>query len=80
VQAAGARRTFGDYSEFFAREKAKHPATQEAKDMEEEVAKSHDYARRIANCCRLFFKPPVNRSVGWIASRSGSRTVRFSIL
>jgi ABC-type multidrug transport system ATPase subunit len=55
VLAAGARRTFGDYDEFFRLEKAKHPVTQEAKDMEEEVRNCHEYAVRVENCSRLFF-------------------------
>jgi ABC-type multidrug transport system ATPase subunit len=55
LSESGARRTFGDYGDFFRNEKAKHPVTQEAKDMEAEVATCHDYAVRVENCSRLFF-------------------------
>jgi ABC-type multidrug transport system ATPase subunit len=55
LRAFGARWTFGDFSQFFRTEKARHPVTQEAKDMEAEVAQCHDYAVRVENCSRLFF-------------------------
>jgi hypothetical protein len=55
MQALGARRSFGDYEDFFKREKARHPVTQEAHDMEEKVQTNHNYdnyAVRVANCRR----------------------------
>jgi ABC-type multidrug transport system ATPase subunit len=56
IQRGGARRSFGDYGDFFKQEKARHPVTDEARAMEEEVANTHmGYAVRISNCSRLFF-------------------------
>jgi ABC-type multidrug transport system ATPase subunit len=56
LQRAGARRSFGDYGEFFRKEKAKHPVTDEAHAMEDEVANTENrYAVRVVNCSRLFF-------------------------
>jgi ABC-type multidrug transport system ATPase subunit len=55
VARRGARRSFGDYGDFFKAEKAKHPVTDEAKQMEEEVANCREYAVRVVNCSRLFF-------------------------
>jgi ABC-type multidrug transport system ATPase subunit len=61
LQRTGARRSFGDYNEFFKKEKAKHPVTDEARAMEDEVANTHDgYAVRIENCSRLFFNTAGN--------------------
>jgi ABC-type multidrug transport system ATPase subunit len=60
VQRAGARRTFGDYGDFFQQEKAKHPVTDEVHAMEDEVALTQDYAVRILNCSRLFFNTAGN--------------------
>jgi hypothetical protein len=54
MRKAEARRSFGNYGDFFRAEKARHPVTQEAKDMEAEVAVRDDYAVRIVNCSRLF--------------------------
>lgn len=50
-----ARATFGNYHDFFEEEKRKHPITQEAKQMEENVRNSKDYIVRILNVSRLFF-------------------------
>jgi ABC-type multidrug transport system fused ATPase/permease subunit len=56
LQKSNARRTFGDYGEFFETQKAKHPMTDEARAMEEEVLDHHNnYAVRIMNCSQLFF-------------------------
>jgi ABC-type multidrug transport system ATPase subunit len=56
LRERSAKRSFGDYSAFFEMEKARHPVTDEARAMEEEVANTHDgYAVRIENCSRLFF-------------------------
>jgi ABC-type multidrug transport system ATPase subunit len=56
LQRIGARRSFDDYGDFFKAEKAKHPVTDEARAMEEEVGHTEtEYAVRIVNCSRLFF-------------------------
>jgi ABC-type glutathione transport system ATPase component len=55
LQARSTKRTFGDYSDFFQKQKAKHPVTEEAHEMEELVFNSHDFAVRIENVSRLFF-------------------------
>jgi ABC-type multidrug transport system ATPase subunit len=56
-----AHKSFGDYSDFLIREKEKHPITDEARAMEEEVANTHEgYAIRIENCSRLFFNTAGN--------------------
>jgi ABC-type multidrug transport system ATPase subunit len=56
IQALHAKRSFGNYGDFFKKEKARHPVTDEARAMEEEVANTHEgYAVRIENCSRLFF-------------------------
>jgi ABC-type multidrug transport system ATPase subunit len=56
LQRLAAKRSFGDYGDFFKAEKAKHPVTDEARAMEEEVARTETgYAVRIVNCSRLFF-------------------------
>ena len=55
VQRRNAKSNFGDYGEFFREQKAKHPVTQEAEAMANEVEHSHDYAVRIENVSRLFF-------------------------
>jgi ABC-type multidrug transport system ATPase subunit len=54
IQRAGARRSFENYGELFREQKAKHPVTQEAKDMEVEVSADYDYAVRVESCSRLF--------------------------
>jgi ABC-type multidrug transport system ATPase subunit len=54
IQRSGARRSFQNYGEFFREQKAKHPVTQEARDMEVEVKGDHDYAVRIEDCSRVF--------------------------
>jgi len=55
VERKSAHSSFGNYGDFFREAKAKHPVTQEANDMAEQVANSHDYAVRIENVSRLFF-------------------------
>lgn len=55
IQARATKRSFGNYSSFFEKQKAKHPVTEEAHEMEREVANNHDYGVRIENCSRLFF-------------------------
>lgn len=50
-----ARTSFGNYTEFFSDAKKKHPVTEEARKMEEEVHESFDYAVRIIDVSRLFF-------------------------
>jgi ABC-type multidrug transport system ATPase subunit len=55
MQTRLAKRTFGNYSEFCRKEKAKHPVTDEVRHMEEEVERRHDYAVRIHHASRLFF-------------------------
>jgi ABC-type multidrug transport system ATPase subunit len=61
VTRAGARRSFGDYNDFFKNEKAKHPVTDEARAMEDEVANTNNnYTVRIVNCSRLFFNTAGN--------------------
>ena len=46
---------FNSYADFFEEAKTKHPVTQEAKDMEQAVAESDDFAVKIENVSRLFF-------------------------
>jgi ABC-type multidrug transport system ATPase subunit len=61
LQRLGARRSFGDYGDFFKKEKARHPVTDEAHAMEEEVANNPTgWAVRIVNCSRLFFNTAGN--------------------
>jgi ABC-type multidrug transport system ATPase subunit len=55
LQARSTKRTFGNYGDFFKKQKAKHPVTDEAHEMEKFVADSHDFAVRIQNVSRLFF-------------------------
>jgi len=55
LERKSAHSSFGNYGDFFRKAKAKHPVTQEANDMAEEVANNHDYAVRIENVSRLFF-------------------------
>lgn len=55
IQKMKSKRSFGNYSSFFEEQKAKHPVTEEAKNMEAEVHSSHDYAVRIENASKLFF-------------------------
>jgi ABC-type multidrug transport system ATPase subunit len=55
IQKRRAAKDFRGYDEFFRQEKARHPLTQEAINMEEAVRQSHDWAVRIENCSRLFF-------------------------
>jgi ABC-type multidrug transport system ATPase subunit len=50
-----AKREFGNYDEYFRELKGRHVMTEEALDMEHEVAETRDYAVRISNVCRLFF-------------------------
>lgn len=50
-----ARKTFGNFHDFFEEEKKKHPVTNEAKIMEESVKEDNDYIVRILNVSRLFF-------------------------
>ncbi|OHT05139.1 ABC transporter family protein [Tritrichomonas foetus] len=54
LQRKSAKRSFGDYHEFFKNAKSKHPVTQEAHDMEKEVKNNSDYAVRIDEVSRLF--------------------------
>jgi ABC-type multidrug transport system ATPase subunit len=54
-QSRAAKRAFGNYGDFFKKEKAKHPVTDEVKEMEDEVEHCHDYAVRIHKASRLFF-------------------------
>lgn len=49
------KRTYSSYSSIFEENKRKHKYTKEAKDMEEKVRDSHDFAVRICNVSRLFF-------------------------
>ena len=60
VQRKLAHSNFGDYGDFFKEAKAKHPVTEEADQMAEEVANNHDYAVRIDNVSRLFFNTEGN--------------------
>jgi hypothetical protein len=49
-------RSFGNYGDFFKKEKALHMVTDDARAMEEGVANTHKrYAVRIEHCWRLFF-------------------------
>jgi ABC-type multidrug transport system ATPase subunit len=50
-----AKREFGNYDEYFRELKGRHLMTEEAVEMENEVAETRDYAVRISNVCRLFF-------------------------
>ncbi|EAY21054.1 ABC transporter family protein [Trichomonas vaginalis G3] len=67
LQRKAAKSNFGDYHDFFDEQKKKHPVTQEAHDMEDEVEHTTDYAVRIHNVSRLFFNtegkpiPAVNK-------------------
>jgi hypothetical protein len=54
LQARSTKRTFGDYGEFFKKERAKHPITDETHQMEELITGSHEFAVRIENISRLF--------------------------
>jgi ABC-type multidrug transport system ATPase subunit len=48
--------TFAAYQDFFAQVKARHPVTEEVREMEQAVVQDSDgYAVRIVNCSRLFF-------------------------
>jgi ABC-type multidrug transport system ATPase subunit len=61
IERLRARKSFGDYGDFFRKEKEKHPVTEEARAMEEEIANTHEgYAVRIENCSRLFFNTAGN--------------------
>jgi ABC-type multidrug transport system ATPase subunit len=55
LQSRSAKRSFGDYKDFFRKERKKHPKTDEVKEMEDEVKHCHDYAVRIWQASRLFF-------------------------
>jgi ABC-type multidrug transport system ATPase subunit len=55
LQARAKKRTFGNNDNFFKKQKAKHPVTEEAHQMEELVLNSHDFEVRIENVSRLFF-------------------------
>lgn len=51
-----AQHSFGNFTEFFKDQKAKHPVTDEAHHMEDLVNdKNNKFAVRIHNCSRLFF-------------------------
>ncbi|OHT06904.1 ABC transporter family protein [Tritrichomonas foetus] len=50
-----AKAKYGSYGDFFNEAKAKHPVTEEAREMERNVKESSDYAVRIIECSRLFF-------------------------
>lgn len=54
VQRKNAKKSFGDYHDFFKEAKSKHPVTPEAHQMEDEVRQSNDYAVRIFEVSRLF--------------------------
>lgn len=54
VQRKNAKKSFGDYHDFFKEAKSKHPVTPEAHQMEREVHESTDYAVRINEVSRLF--------------------------
>jgi ABC-type multidrug transport system ATPase subunit len=47
--------TFGSYTRFFEQAKARHPMTDEVREMEQLVHESGDFAVRIVDCSRLFF-------------------------
>jgi len=56
LQSRHAKKTFGNYGQFFKDAKAKHPVTDEAHDMEKLVHDSSEkWAVKIENCSRLFF-------------------------
>ena len=55
IRTKDAKRTFGNYHSFFEETKKKHPVSPEAREMEELVESSNDFAVRIHNCSRLFF-------------------------
>lgn len=54
VQRMKAKKSFGNYHDFFKQVKQKHPVTSEAHEMEKEVHNSRDYAVRICDVSRLF--------------------------
>lgn len=54
VQRKNAKKSFGDYHDFFKEAKAKHPVTPEAHQMEKDVHENTDYAVRINDVSRLF--------------------------
>ena len=66
-QRKKAKASFGNYTDFFEQQKAKHPVTQEAKDMDELVHNDTDWAVRIYEVSRLFLNtagqpiPAVNK-------------------
>lgn len=53
-QRKKAKKSFGDYHDFFVEAKSKHPVTQEAHDEEDLVHQCHEYAVRIEDVSRLF--------------------------
>ena len=55
-----AQKKYGNYNQFFEEVKAKHPVTEEAKEMEKLVNESSDFAVRIIECSRLFFNTSGN--------------------
>lgn len=56
VQKRRAQHAFGNFTQFFKDQKAKHPVTEEAHQMEEMVNDTNNkYAVRIHNASRLFF-------------------------
>lgn len=60
LESRKAKRTFGNYNEFFEKAKAGHEYSPEAAEMEEQVRASHDWAVRIENVSRLFFNSEGN--------------------
>ena len=54
LQRKAAKRSFGDYHDFFKKVKSKHPVTPEVHEMEEEVHNNSDFAVRVVDCSRLF--------------------------
>jgi ABC-type multidrug transport system ATPase subunit len=55
LDSRSARRAFGNYGEFFRKQREKHPKTDEVKEMEENVRHHHNFAVRIWQASRLFF-------------------------
>ena len=52
---SSAERTYGNYTQFFADQKAKHPVTKEARELEEMVRSGVPLAVKVDNVSRLFF-------------------------
>jgi ABC-type multidrug transport system ATPase subunit/RsiW-degrading membrane proteinase PrsW (M82 family) len=55
IKSKHAKKTFGDYQEFFENEKRRHPVTNEAKEMEDLVETENNFAVKIKDVSRLFF-------------------------